>query len=136
MSPLDELHWARLTATPPSLPDTDRGIPAQPVRPASIGHAQSSKDDKTASHILVSATGLTRPEDSSTARVQTPEPPVANHDRRHHRTKMSHPIFLVAVSLALIALVLQVPKGSLPGLNSRQRALRVSHTANPRRWPG
>lgn len=59
--------------------------------------------------------------------------PTRRHERRHHDTirlgswhvKKPHPLLWVCFALSMLALVLEVPKGSLPTITGRHKALRV-----------
>lgn len=56
-----------------------------------------------------------------------PPPPPAAHRR-------PHPLLWVTLAISVLALVLGVPKGSIPTFTGRHRALRVSRWGWPRAW--
>ena len=61
--------------------------------------------------------------------VPTSSPPPRTITVGPWRVARPHPLLWLCLALSVLALVLEVPKGSLPTLTGRHKALRVSHDA-------
>jgi hypothetical protein len=136
---MDQVYQAKLSGDPPGQNHNNNQPEDIHIQPFPNPHPQGQGQQPPPIPVQLPNIYVTAPSPQPQPQPGTSHATHSSGTRReHHSPRMihigpfklarPHPLLWITLALSIIALVLEVPKGSLPTLTGRHRQLRVSAT--------